>query len=136
MKSITDIEQTINSKVFSSINANDFNVESSSLNETYENSTYSNITVPTLIHKTKNKFLTSMYKTLVEEKNTQIDVSVNGVYVPIWRLFSSYDRFVLSFDNTPRAININRVYRPMQVTDVFTNIGSGLFSGQTTIQLC
>lgn len=77
-----------------------------------------------------------MYKTLVEEKNTQIDVAVNGVYVPIWRLFSAYDRFVLSFDNTPRAININRVYRPMRVTDVFTNIGSGLFSGQTTIQLC
>jgi hypothetical protein len=136
VKSITDIEQTINSKVFSSINVNDFNVESSSLNETYENSTYSNITTPDLIHKTKNKFLTSMYKTLVEEKNTQIDVAVNGVYVPIWRLFSAYDRFVLSFDNTPRAININRVYRPMRVTDVFTNIGSGLFSGQTTIQLC
>lgn len=136
IKSATDIEQTINARIFSSINVDNFNVETSTLDETFEKSTYSNITTPDLIHKTKNKFLTSMYKTLVEEKNTQIDISFNGVYIDDFGLYNSYDRFSLSFDNAPRGIDINRFYRPRKITHVFTNVGSGLFSGQTTLQLC
>ena len=134
VKSATDIEQTVNARIFSSINVDDFNVETSTLNETFEDSRYPNITTPDMIHKTKNKFLTSMYKTLVEEKNTLIDVSLNGDYLS--GLYSASDRISFSFDNNQRAIDIDRLYRIKQSTDVFTNIGSGLFSGQTTIRLC
>lgn len=135
IKSATDIEQTVNPKIFSAINVEDFGVESSELKETFKRSYSSNITAPSLIHKTKNNFLTSMYKTLVEEKNTQIDVSMDLAYIrPV--LYHAFNRFTFTFDNLPRGIDIDRVYRPMQVTDVFTNIGSGKFTGKTTISLC
>lgn len=136
VKSKTDIEQTVNPKLFSSINVDNFSVDSSILSETFDNSDASNIEVPSIIHKTKNKFLASMYKTRVEEVNTQIDVSINALTYHQYLLPSAISRFMFSFDNAIRGIDINRYYRPQKINTVFTNIGSGKFSIQVTVQLC
>ena len=132
IKSQTDLEQTINARIFGSINVETFEYESETLDETFKDSDMSYITTPDITHKTKNQFIPSMYKARVNERNTRIDLSLNGY---VMRNFSPYP-FSFVFDNPIRGIDIDRPYRPMYATHTFTNIGSGLFYIQSTFQLC
>lgn len=133
VKSQTDLEQAVNARIFGSINVNDFISNSETLNETFKDSDMSYITTPDILHKTKNQFIPSMYKARVNERNTRIDLSLSGYPM---RTFGSSGRFLFTFENSIRGIEIGRKYRPMYSTHTFTNIGSGLFDIQSTFQLC
>ena len=132
IKSQTDLEQTINAQIFASMNVSDFESVSTYLDKIFKDSDMTNIEVPYIIHKSKNQFIPSMYKARVNERNTRIDLSLNG-YV-----LSDLEPYLLSFvfDNPIRGTDINTSYRPMYTTHTFTNIGSGLFDIQSTFQLC
>ena len=132
IKSQTDLEQTVNARIFASMNVSDFESVSTYLDEIFKDSDMTNIEVPYIIHKSKNQFIPSMYKARVNERNTRIDLSLNG-YV-----LSDLEPYLLSFvfDNPIRGTDINTSYRPMYTTHTFTNIGSGLFDIQSTFQLC
>ena len=132
VKSQTDLEQATNARIFGSINVDTFEYESETLDETFKDSDMSYMTIPNIAHKTKNKFIPSMYKARVNERNTRIDLSLNGFTL---KDFSPYG-FSFVFDNAIRGVDIGRIYRPMYSTHTFTNIGSGLFDIQSTFQLC
>lgn len=134
IKSQTDLEQATNSQIFGSMNVATYESVETYLEETFKNSDLTNITTPDIIHKSKNKFIPSMYKARVNERNTRIDLSLNG-YV-LMNGFDSRTGFSFTFDNPIRGIDIGRVYRPMNATHVLTNIGSGVFDIQSTFQLC
>ena len=132
IKSQTDLEQTVNSQVFASMNVEDFKAVSTYLDETFKDTDMTNIETPYIIHKTKNQFIPSMYKARVNERNTRIDLSLNGYVLTNF----TPSPFSFVFYNPIRGIDINRIYRPMYATHTLTNIGSGLFDIQSTFQLC
>lgn len=130
IKSQTDLIQATNAQIFGSLNVDDFKTVSAYLDETFTTD-MPLINTPPVMHKTKNEFIPSTYKARVDERNTRIDVSLNGY--PYGE--TSYC-FQFIFDNPIRGINIDKLYRPMYATHTFTNIGSGLFDIQSTFQLC
>ena len=133
IKSQTDLEQASNAQIFGSMNVDTFESVSTYLEETFKDSDLTNISTPDYMHKTKNKFIPSMYKARVDERNTRIDVAINGLTGDFLTFVNSV---TFTFDNAIRGVDIGRSYRPMAVNHTLTNIGSGLFEFQTTMQLC
>lgn len=131
IKSQTDLMQATNAQIFGSLNVDDFKTVSAYLDETFTTD-MPLINTPPVMHKTKNEFIPSTYKARVDERNTRIDLSLNGY--PYGGTTCNCFQFV--FDNPIRGNNIDKIYRPMYATHTFTNIGSGLFDIQSTFQLC
>lgn len=131
IKSQTDLEQATNAQIFGSMNVSTFEAVSAYLDETFKGTDMNNITVPAVIHKSKNQFIPSMYKARVDERNTRIDLSISGLGI-----INSNNKFMFTFDNIMRGVDVDKTYRPMYATYTLSNIGSGLFDIQSTFQLC
>lgn len=134
IKSQTDLEQATNAQIFGSINVETMEAVSTYLEETFKGSDVSNITTPDIIHKSKNKFIPTMYRARLNDRNTRIDLSLNGFVIS--PQYSVTSGFTFTFDNPIRGVDIGRAYRSMNATHTLTNIGSGLFDIQSTFQLC
>ena len=77
IKSQTDLMQATNAQIFGSLNVDDFKTVSAYLDETFTTD-MTLINTPPVMHKTKNEFIPSTYKARVDERNTRIDLSLNG----------------------------------------------------------
>lgn len=130
VKSETDLVESTNSNTYTAMNLNNFESQTVQLEHDKSNM---DITTPMFKHKTKNEFIPDMYRERLNERHTKIDVSIDGFP---FKSCNPSDRFKFIFDNPIRGLNINRMYRPMVVNHVFTNIGSGRFEIQSTLQLC
>ena len=133
----TDIERTLNSENITAVNIVDLSITVDQLKKLYDidtNGVPSNqISIPNLIHKTNNSYLTTMHVARIDEKTTKIDISGVGFDIAKMKINSRYN---LVFESPMRGSNMNQFYRPAYICHVFSNLDSDLFIAQTTMTLC
>lgn len=134
----TDIERVLHSIDMSSVNLMDLDdVSIMKMENLFKDmSKYSqleSINIPSLLHKTKNKYLISDYISRIDEKITKIDVSGAGFDIT---QIKPDTRMNLVFKTPIRGLNINKHYRPQFANHVLSNMDSKLFIAQTTMTLC
>jgi hypothetical protein len=91
------------------------------------------ISVPDLLHKTKNKYIAETYNARVSERITKIDISGVGFDIGKLKINSRYN---LIFESPIRGMNMNQLYRATTVSHVISNLDSNLFIAQTVMNLC
>lgn len=149
----TDIEKVLNAENISAIQLNTMDVETVSMVKLYpdiskENTNRINsisnidvymrtlrdkISVPDLLHKTKNKYIAETYNARVSERITKIDISGVGFDIGKLKINSRYN---LIFESPIRGMNMNQLYRATTVSHVISNLDSNLFIAQTVMNLC
>lgn len=133
----TDVETTLHGPKLASVNLMDMDdvdiIDLTNLFENVKNSLDSfNLEVPTLLHKTKNKFIATSYVARLDEHITKVDLSGSGFDVT---QFKPTSRFNLIFKSTLRGVNMNKSFRPTFVNHVLSPTETGLFIATTTMNL-
>lgn len=133
----TDIERTLNSQNIIAINVDDLNVDTNQLSNLYNISGIDNvsdkITLPDILHKTTNPYITDERIARVDENITRIDVSGVGFDIGKIKINTRYN---LIFESPIRGMRMNKYYRATYVCHVLSNLDSMLFVPQTTMNLC
>ena len=129
----TDIEQIMNSPEVVAVNIKNLRTDTNRLNKLYRNKDDITINTPDKLHCTNNEFITDTYIARVNEKITRVDVSGVGFDVAKLKINTRYN---LIFESPIRGMSMNEFYRATYVCNVFTNLDSGLFVAQTTMNLC
>lgn len=129
----TDIEKVMNTLEMTAINVKTLKVDTNRLNKLYRDDITNTISTPNHFHCTNNDFVTDMKIARINEKITRVDVSGVGFDVAKLKINTRYN---LVFESPIRGMNMNEFYRATYVCNVFTNLDSGLFVAQTTMNLC
>lgn len=135
----TNIEKTLNGDTINSVNISTLKTDYTELNKLYNdesiinNTTQEKIITPDILHKYVSNYTSSMSAARIQERVTRIDVSCTGVDIGNPFL---YQRFNLIFESPIRGLNINEIYRPINVCHVLTNMDGNKFTSQTTMTLC
>ena len=133
----TDIERTLNSQNIVAINVNDLGVDTGQLSNLYDikgiDITSDKITVPDILHKTNNPYLTTTRIARVDENVTRVDLSGVGFDIGKLKINSRYN---LIFESPIRGVSMNKYYRASYACHVLSNLDSNLFIAQTTMNLC
>lgn len=148
----TDIEKVLNAESISAVNLNNMSVEPVSMvklypdiekdnasrvktnnNDKYIRMIRDKITIPEILHKTKNKYVAETYNARVSERITKIDVSGVGFDIGKLKINSRYN---LIFESPIRGMSVNQFYRATSVAHVISNLNSDLFIAQTVMNLC
>jgi hypothetical protein len=132
MTSETSLQKTIQSSNMRFVHSNDLNefIEED-LNKEFGYKPGDYIT-KVVVHDTENKFLASNNKARIDERSNVVSVSGTGFDINKFKIIS---RFNLVMDDALRGRNNNRLYRPVFVNHVMTNLDSNLFMLETTMQL-
>lgn len=128
----SDLQKVIQSSKMSAVDLNDYKVKSTNMIDMFNGSKYTDWNDYTVPHKSKNQFITDMYKARVDEKNTIVSVSGNGFEISPMKINSRYN---LIWESPQRGQDINKIYRPVFINHVFSNLDSKLFLAETTMNL-
>lgn len=136
--SSTDIERIMNSQEMIAINTNNLEIDTNRLQKLYavgglDINNSNKITVPDILHKTKNRYITDTNIARINEKITKIDLSGVGFDISKIKINTRYN---LIFESPIRGMNMNEYYRASYVCHVISNLDSDLFVAQTTMNLC
>lgn len=126
---IKEMQMTVENYIQNSSNR----AETLSSIEKYANEVSKKITVPTILHKSKNMNISKTIAARIYERLTRIDVSGVGFDVGKLKINTRYN---LIFDSPIRGIDMNQRYRATYANHIFTNLDSDLFIAQTTMHLC
>ena len=132
----SDIERILQAEHIGAVNVNTLEIQTSSLEELYRyktNEIDGEMSLPNLLHKHQNPFITSSLAARVKEKITKIQITASGFDVATMKVNTRYN---LLFDTDNRSRDIRGLYRPSFVNHVFMNQNDDLFLPVTTMQLC
>lgn len=127
----TDIEKVINGSFVSDLNYKTGLVSSAELDKKLQNT--NKIIIPHVLHPYQNEYVSDMYAAMINERITRVDLSTSGVDVFSLKINTHYN---LIFQTPIRGFDIDRKYRALYATHVFSNLDSDLFQATSTFKLC
>lgn len=139
VKTVSDIDQVMNSEQIATVNLNTLNVDVGELKklfrDTRKNKYTEYITTPDNLYKNVSAFNASALVARIEEGITSIDISGTGWPYSMFGA-NGLVRYTLGFDTPIRGLNMNDIYRPVFANYVLSNTGNTLFTPQITLRLC
>jgi hypothetical protein len=133
----SDIERVLNPERLSDINVNTLQLHYTDLDKLIDSSNLSRYISPieqkNILHKTDRSTLSIQEAARLNEKITEVDLSVAGLDVS---LFKPNSRINLVFESPIRGLKIADAYRIRYAAHVFSNTSGELFAPQSTMKLC
>ena len=133
----SDIERVLNPERLSDINVNTLQMHYTDLDKIIESSNVTRYITPieqkNILHKTDRTTLSIQEAARLNEKITEVDLSVAGLDVA---LFKPNSRINLVFESPVRGLKIADAYRIRYAAHVFSNASGKLFAPQSTMKLC
>lgn len=133
----SDIERVLNPERISDINVNTLQMHYTDLDKLIKSSNVSRYISPieqkNILHKTDRTTLSIQEAARINERITEVDLSISGSDVS---LFKPNSRINLVFESPIRGLNIADAYRIHYASHVFSNASGELFAPQSVMKLC
>ena len=130
----SDIERILQADAINAVNVNTDDVQYSSLQSIYTNSTLSGKEgTPNILHKHTNPYVASTQAARIKEKTTQIDLSCTGIDIGNININS---RINLIYNTAIRGRDVSGMYRISYANHVLQLLDGELFCSTSTFKLC
>jgi hypothetical protein len=131
----TDIQRVMGTQKIRDVNLQDMSEHITEMDELFEHSTLEEFTLklPSILHKKRNPFLTTIMTTRNMEQMNRVDVSGNGFDIAKMKVNT---RYKLAFESPIRGHDLDRLFRSTFVCHILNPLDGEKFIAQTTMNLC